>query len=291
MSASIESKTSWYDAHKSKKVTYLATLLVVIFLLVCSKYNYLFSKDTRFVIRNGRPQTVSKADYEAIKKANLKNESASDSKNGKSASHPERMSSGGRGIIERPLFDGQTVILKAVLLGAVSSLEPESPVEAEVKTAVLEQNSFEVDTTSVEKARIVGVLASNMNLRRLNFSFNELTTKEGRTYTVQGFAVDPETKALGVAANYSSGLGSRLLGVGLDRAIVATDQIAMAKVIEGINGDSTASKELQRASIETNQQAAMSISSEATKSLRETPAELSLPAGTELIIRIKATGR
>ena len=62
------------------------------------------------------------------------------------------------------------------------------------------------------------------------------------------------------------------------------------KALQGTTGDSQSpiTQMTQATSLQLNQQASTSISAEATRELRETPAELSLDAGTPITIRIKA---
>lgn len=191
-------------------------------------------------------------------------------------------------VLERPLFDGLAVNFRAILLHALSSQEPSAPVEARIIESIGEDSSSSADLSSVRGARIVGTFSPNFATKRLNISFAELVSAEGRSYTVAGAAFDPDTRSIGTVANSSSGLPSRLAGIALDRAIVATDQVAMAKLFSLGTDNSSASKELQKAMVDTNQQASMSLSAEATKDLRETQAELSLPAGALLSVRIRS---
>lgn len=195
----------------------------------------------------------------------------------------------GPSIVERPLLDGLEVTFEGVLLGDVSTLAPENPVQIQLLRLIPEDHTASLDPTELEGGQIRGTISSNMSKKKLNFSFSELLNKAGRAYSITGYAVVQDTKTVGVDADYSSGLFTRLLGVALNRGIVAADQIAMAKVMDGMADNSATSKEIQRASIETNQQASMSLSTEATKEMRETQAELSLAHGTPIFVKIRST--
>lgn len=195
----------------------------------------------------------------------------------------------GPAIIERPLFDGLTVTVNAELLNAVSSHAADSPVEARVLGIVPDETTSDVDPTAAEGAKLSGQMTVNMAMKRLGFVFTELVSREGRSYGVSGNAFDAETKTMGIAADYSSGLGPRLLGVGLDQAINLANQVATAKVLQNSTDNSQVAQEMQAASMVVSQQASNSISAEATQGLRSTPAELSLPARTIIQVRIRAT--
>jgi hypothetical protein len=191
-------------------------------------------------------------------------------------------------VIERPLFDGLTVVVRAVLLNAVSSLAPDATIEAKIESFVQDETNGDVDSSPAIGGKMTGVAAANMGLKRMNLNFSSLISSEGRSYPISGSAVDPISKMQGAEANYSSGMGTRLLGVTLDRAINLGDEVGMAKVLQSSTDNSVVSNEMQAASIEMNQQASTNISGEITKGMRETAAVMSLPAGTLITVRIKA---
>ena len=192
-------------------------------------------------------------------------------------------------LIERPLFDGLPVLIKAQLLNGISSKQTDKQVELKILSLKPLDKAAELDSTSFIGSRLLGQLLANLQSKRIEMRFNELISTDGRSYGVAAVALDLESNSLGAPADYSSGLPFRLLGVAIDRGINAADQIAMAKFLEKTTNDqSQVGKEIQRASIETNQQAAMNLSAETTKELRETPAELSLDAGTIIHVRLRA---
>jgi hypothetical protein len=190
-------------------------------------------------------------------------------------------------VIERPLFDGLTVIVRAILLNAVSSMSSDATIEAKILSFVQDGNAVEIDSSPAIGGRLNGSAAANMGLKRMNLSFSNLISIEGRSYSITGMAIDPISRMQGVEANYTSGMGTRLLGVTLDRGINLADEVGMAKVLGSSTDNSVVSNEMQATSIEMNQQASTSISGEVTKGMRETPAVLSLPAGTPITVRIK----
>jgi hypothetical protein len=196
---------------------------------------------------------------------------------------------GRRSVVERTLFDGTEVTLTGILQGGISSLAPENPAVVSIHALVPDQTTSGFDVSEVYGALAKGSVSENRTKKRINISFSELTNSEGRSFQVTGYAIDPETRTMGVPADYASGLGSRLLGAVLDRVITGGDQVGMSALMNGVsNNNSATSAQLQMASVATNQQASAELSDEATKDLRGTQAELSLPAGTEVTFKIKA---
>jgi hypothetical protein len=154
---------------------------------------------------------------------------------------------------------------------------------------VNENGNVSFDSSVIEQATLIGTANPNFQLKRLNLSFSELVSKEGKRFSVSGVAIDPETKTLGVKGDFSSGISSRLLGAAIGKAIITADQVATSHVLQNTaNDDSVVTRELNREAHNTSVQAAGDISGEATRDLRETRPELSLPAGTQLTIRLKA---
>ena len=191
-------------------------------------------------------------------------------------------------VIERPLLDGLTVTVTAVLSRGISSLEAEPDVEATFGTLIRSDDTRELDDDPLKGARLTGMAFPNLDLKRMVLKFSELVTRDGRQYAIQATAIDPETQTQGVPADYSSGLGSRLAGVGISRVITAGDQILMAKVMPDNSRASLVQQAAQESARQMNDQAANDISLEATRNLRETKAELSLPARTPLTLRLRA---
>jgi hypothetical protein len=198
----------------------------------------------------------------------------------------------GRSVVERPLFDGLSVLVRAVLLTPYSSLQSDTPIEAQIYEIQTDGSTSEIDIGPALHAKLVGVGTANLSVKKVQLRFQELVSSDGRSYAVTGMAVDPKTLAAGLEGDYSSGLGKRLLGLTLNRAMVLGDQIAVSKIIQGTaDGNDLAALETQRAIMETNQQATTSLSSEVTKDLRETPSVIELPQGALLTIRLRASER
>lgn len=191
-------------------------------------------------------------------------------------------------IIERPLFDNLTVTLKGVLVQGYSSAQGDNAVEARVQ-GLGEENPPGIEIGPVDGASLVGTAGPNFELKRVNLQFSELITRDGKRFAVSGVVIDPATKTLGVVAHYSSGMTSRLLGVGLGKAIGTTDQLVRSRVLENEDDSDPISRELRRGAVDSGGQAANELGQEATRDLRETKAELSLGAGTPITIKLRAS--
>jgi hypothetical protein len=198
-----------------------------------------------------------------------------------------RQSRGRVQIIERPLFDGLSVTIRAILLRGISSLESSPRIEARYESFVKEDETRDLDDSMVTGARLTGVAIANLDLKRLVLNFGELITHDGRSIPIQGTAIDPETQTQGVKADYASGLATRLFGVAISGVMTAGDQVLMAKVLPDPSTATLTQQATAQASKQLNDQAATDLSLEATKGLRQTKAELSLPAGTEITIRLR----
>ena len=135
--------------------------------------------------------------------------------------------------------------------------------------------------------RLRGVASMNMKLKRVNFSFSTLVTSDGIRFPVTGIAFDPGTSHIGVAANYASGIPSRMLGMAIGKAIQLGDEVAMSRVLQNNSGDDFVTRELNRALSDANQQASGNVSQQVTKDLNETEAELTLASGTPIFIKLK----
>ena len=190
-------------------------------------------------------------------------------------------------VIERPLFDGLSVTIRATLTHGVSSLESSPRVEAQFDSLVKEEETADLDDSSVKGAKLMGVAVANLDLKRLVLNFTELVTRDGRSIPIQATAIDMETQTQGVRANYASGLGTRLLGVGISQVMTAGDQILMAKALPDPATATITQQATSQAAQQMNDQAATNLSLEATKGLRETKPELSLPAGTPIWLRLR----
>ncbi len=190
-------------------------------------------------------------------------------------------------VLERPLFDGQSVIVKVRSLNPFSSNDMSQSVEVQVIESAT-HNSSETDFSPAIRAKLIGTALPNFSTKRLYISFTELISVEGRSYTIQGQAVDSENLSTGIDGNYSSGLSTRLFGVAIDRAIMAADQAGTAYLFSAIGPNGTGTQQLRSAAMDAAQQASQNISAETTKRLRETKAEITLPAGSIFFVRLQA---
>ncbi len=198
-----------------------------------------------------------------------------------------RASSDRPSIVERPLFDGQSILLKVRSVNPFTSNDTGQPIEVQVVGSGGKVYG-EIDLTPAIGGKLVGAGSPNLSAKRLYISFNELVSADGRSYPVQGQAVGSESLTSGIEGDYSSGLPARLLGITLDRAITAVDQIGTAYLFTSLGPEGPGAQELRTAAMQVNQQASQNISAEATKDLRETPAEISLPAGSVFLVRVRA---
>jgi hypothetical protein len=190
-------------------------------------------------------------------------------------------------VTERPLFDAQTVILKTRLLSPYSSKDETTPVEAVVVGTLQRASEAEVDFTAAEGARLIGTGRANFSIKRLLLNFNEMVARDGRSYSVQGQAIDATTQIGSIDGDYSSGLGTRIAGIGLERLIMAADQVGMARLFGATVPQGQATQQFETAAMETNLEASASVSGVATQDLRETPAEITLKPGYEFEVRLK----
>lgn len=194
-------------------------------------------------------------------------------------------------VTERLLFDGQTVLLTARLLTPYSSKDENTPVEATVIGSIPRPSDADVDFSASDGARLVGNGKANFSLKRLLLNFSEMVARDGHAYAVQGQAVDPSTQTGSIEGDYSSGLATRIAGIGLERLIMAADQVGMARLFSVTVPQNQPTQQFETAAMETNQEASASISAAATQSLRDTPAEITLKPGFEFQVRIKGSGQ
>ena len=192
-------------------------------------------------------------------------------------------------IIERPLFDGLSVTVRATLIRGVSSLQPDPRIEAELVSFIPEEGTRELDDASVRGSKLLGVAIPNLDLKRMVLNFGELVTPAGKSIAILATAIDPVAQTQGVEANSASGIGSRLLGVGISQVMRAGDQVFMAKFLPGPSSVNLTQQATSQAARQINDQAATDVSLEATKGLRDTKPELSLPSGTALTLRLRVS--
>jgi hypothetical protein len=277
-------KFKWTDKPEFKREHALLCTIIGVLVIGFFKLRPYFQESSN-VIAHTEHSEQSKAPKSLLEKLGLTGESKNQAREvhaisgGRSfGGSSQGTTSSQKAIIERPLFDGLEVILKGTLLNSISSLASENPAEIRVSGFIPTELTQGMNDSEIVGAQLKGIVTANNNKRILNISFTQITTNEGRTFPASGYAIDLAHKTLGIAAEYSSGLPRRLLGAVLDRAIVAGDQIGMSALITGGAGNSIA---------QINQQATNEISEEATKDLRETQEELSVPAGTIIAVKIR----
>ena len=190
-------------------------------------------------------------------------------------------------IAERPLFDGQTVLLTAKLLTPFSSEDERTPIEAAITGIIPSETTSDVDFSPCEAARLLGTGKANFSVKRLTLGFTEMVGRDGKSYGVIAQAIDPSTRVNGVEGDFSSGLGTRIAGIALERLIMAADQVGMAKLFSATIPTNQPAQQFETAAMETNQEASASISGAATEDLRETKAKITLQPGFEFQVRIK----
>ncbi len=190
-------------------------------------------------------------------------------------------------VLERTLFDGQAIVLRVQSLNAYTSADTNQPIEVRV-LAPAEKKQSDTDFSPAMGAKLIGTASPNLSAKRLYINFNELVAADGRSYPIQGQAVSSENLTTGIEGDYSSGLPSRLAGVALDQAITAVDQIGTAYLFTAIGPTGIGAQELRTAAMETNQQASSNVATEVTKDLRDTQAEMRLPANTVFLARVRA---
>lgn len=192
-------------------------------------------------------------------------------------------------VIERPLFDGMMVSLRAVLLQSMSSNDGSPTIQAKLLDGADLNGSYEV--SFLKDATLSGTASPNLNAKRYNLQFSELITPEGKRYAVAAFAFDEKSQTVGIEADYSSGLVPRLAGSVLGQAIQVGQDIGTARVLNNSGAsDSVASMEMNRALVSTSQQTTGDISTEATSGLVNTRPVVSLEAGTVFTVKLKANG-
>ena len=190
-------------------------------------------------------------------------------------------------VIERPLFDGAMVTLKAVLMESISSNAGSAGIRARLIDGGDLGGSYEV--SFLKDAILSGAGSAYFDSKLYTMQFSSLLTPEGKDYAVTAFAFDEGKQMVGVPANYSSGLPARIAGAVISQAIQVGQDVGTARVLNNTGtGDSVATMEMSQALISTSQQASGDIGTESTSTLRGTKAELSLPAGTIFTVKLKA---
>lgn len=190
-------------------------------------------------------------------------------------------------VLERPLFDGKSVILQVMLLNELDSSSGDTGIEGRI-TGVLDQDQAgSVDSTAVFNSVIRGTATPNFDTKRYVVQFSEVLTTEGKTLPIAGIAFNPADSSIGIPSEYASGLSSRLLGSALNRVIVAADQVAANRVLDNPS-ENAVNRELNRVAREGSGEAANGLGDQATKSLRETKSILKVKAGTTFFIKMQA---
>jgi hypothetical protein len=192
-----------------------------------------------------------------------------------------------KGIQERPVFDGLTVVLETELQQSLSSSSGDTSLEVSV-VAMLPGEGSQAADSSIQGAKLSGQFQPNFETKRMMIQFRELVTSDGRRYAVSGFALDFDGQSSGVPADYSSGMATRILGATLGTAISTAEIVATSRVIEnGAGQDALMSSQLNSAISSSTQGATSTISEEATKGLKSQRAVLSLSAGVHFRVKLR----
>ncbi len=187
-------------------------------------------------------------------------------------------------LIERPLFDGLTVKIKAVILQNISSSQNDLTVDSELVGC----DDSGVDLTGLENAHLTGIGRPNLDSKHFEIQFSELITSTGKRYALVGYAIDDHDHALGVPAQYSSNLGSRIAGQTLGRGIQVGEEILTQKAFQSTGTQDQATDTFNRSLSDSSNQATTGLSDELTKDLKNKRPELFLPAGTVFTIKLHA---
>jgi hypothetical protein len=202
------------------------------------------------------------------------------------ASNPRQNS-----VQERPLFDGMTASLEVATVHSISSNSGDPSVEATV-IGVLPGDVSPSDASDITGATLHGQFQSNFDTKRVQILFKELVTSDGRRYPVSGVAMDMNGQAIGVPADYSSGMGLRILGATIGTVIATSETVGTSRIIEnGAGQDALMTSQLNQALATTSQGATSTISDEATRGLKNQKAVLSLPAGTHFRVKVRPTAQ
>jgi hypothetical protein len=191
----------------------------------------------------------------------------------------------------RPLFDGMTATLMGAISQAISSNSGDSSIVATV-VDLLPGDVSSSDAEGIQGATLRGQFVSNFETKKVQIQFRELVTPDGRTYAVSGVAMDTDGKSIGIPADYSSGIGYRLLGATLGTVINTAEIAATSRVIENEAGqEALMSSQLNQAITTSSQGATTTISEEATRDLKNHKATLSLPAGAQFQVKLRQSAQ
>jgi hypothetical protein len=192
-------------------------------------------------------------------------------------------------IQERPLFDGMTATLEVATLQSLSSNSGDASAEVTV-IGIIPGDVSPADAEGVTGATLHGQFQSNYDTKRMQILFRELVTPDGRHYPVTGVAMDMEGQSVGVPADYSSGMGLRILGATIGTVITTAETVETSRIIEnGAGQDALLGSQLNQAIATSSQGASSTISDEATHDLKNHKAELSLPPGTHFQVKVRPT--
>ena len=298
MSVGTAKTIKWSDKILVKKTAaYVAGLAITLIIVFFKLRPYFDDQPMLHVFLNGKDNSQQSKKMTELNNQHLAGSLGNPGLFGNLLGKPRGASGGGSGearpknfVIERPLFDGSMVTLKAVLTQSISSSQGTPIVEAKLIDGADLGGSYEV--SFLKDATLTGTGSANFETKRYNLQFSELITPEGKHYSIVAFGFDDGAQAVGVAANYSSGLASRMAGAALSRAIRLGEDVGTARVLSNSGaGDSVAAMEMNRAVLDTTHQATGDISDEATSGLRSVKPELSLTAGTVFTIKLKANSQ
>lgn len=191
-------------------------------------------------------------------------------------------------VLERPLFDGKNVTLKVRLTTALDSDSGDPGVEGQILGVVDSEQSSSMDAATVRLATLRGSATPNFETKRYMTQFRELLTSDGKLIQLTGVAYTTSDSMLGIPAEYSSGLPSRLFGTALNRVIVAADTVAESRVLDDGSG-SAVDRELGRLARQGSSETANGLGDEASKGLRETKAVLRVQAGQIIFVKTQVS--
>jgi type IV secretory pathway VirB10-like protein len=142
---------------------------------------------------------------------------------------------------------------------------------------------------SIQGAKLIGQFQPNFDTKRLQIQFREFVAPDGKHWAVAGIAMDEEESAVGVPADFSSGMGTRVLGATIGTAITTAETVATTRVLQNETGnDAILTQQLTQAATSSAQNATSNIGDEATRDLKNKKAVLSLPTGTQFKVKLRA---
>ncbi|GEM_PF-2403189 len=188
-------------------------------------------------------------------------------------------------VLERPLFDGGFVQVKAVTLRELTSIDNEKPIEVKITGVV--DDALQTEFSRIEGAKLFGRHSADFENERITMEFTELATPNGKAYRVIGYATNAEGSVEGIQAKRESGRALRAIGTGISRAIGVGDEILRNRYLDGQTSENVIIRQAEREAFDASYGVAQDIGDAATKDLREAKEKLKLPAGTSFIVQLQ----